>query len=78
MKQVSVGDVILTANDQSFKAKFCTDIYIWGKNHFGQLGIPRKEISNKNETVSKDELKSKMDPQLYISPVEASFDMAVV
>ena len=24
------------------KKKFKTNMYLWGKNHFGQLGIPKK------------------------------------
>ena len=62
-----------------------TDIYLWGKNHFGQLGIPSSKASKQKKEahgdadgmVSQEDLQSKFDDQQYFAPLVASLDMPI-
>ena len=58
-------------------SEFQTDLYLWGKNHFGQLGIPQVE-SEDAEQVTLADLQKKLDPQHYVAPVVAVLDMPIV
>ena len=54
---------------------------MWGKNHFGQLGIPLvkafpDQVGAASKIIKRDFNHS--DPQHYSAPVEATLDLAVI
>ena len=52
---------------------------MWGKNHFGQLGIPKVEDQEGTLDQSSDILlKKNMDPNMYIGPVQAQVEMDIL
>ena len=59
-----------------------TPMFLWGKNHFGQLGIPRRQGKDEQDSHTKDDLqphllKKKLDQQKYIAPVVACLDIGL-
>ena len=59
------------------KRKFKTDLYMWGKNHFGQLGIPEAQMEDSDDRPLKENMKRNFDPNQYHAPMDASFDIPI-
>lgn len=61
-------------------AEYQTELYMWGKNHFGQLGVPFASSKNKSaegEQISRTDLQKRLDPQHYVAPIVAALDMPI-
>lgn len=53
---------------------------MWGKNHFGQLGVPfvsSKDDSAEDGHITRTDLQKRLDPQHYVAPIIAALDMPV-
>lgn len=54
-------DTISKITNEIIETKKSTDLYLWGKNHFGQLGLPFNKDPKISEKVSKTDFLTKFD-----------------